>query len=121
MQAAFPDNYLVDALRLLWELVGGQEGRPRFYRRVWTLRVDRADGTSLPALPAQLFDEHYRSMPEPTEAKWQVMFDTCKYISPLLEPYGNSPFIAARRAPLEIFFEKCLVLFCGSTDQACYK
>ena len=71
-QAAFPDNYLVDALRLLWELVGGPEGRPAHYRAVWERQVDRADGTKLPALPVALFDQHLKALPEPTEAKWQA-------------------------------------------------
>ena len=39
MKAAFPDNYLVDALRLLWEVVCGPEGRPRFYRGIWEQEV----------------------------------------------------------------------------------
>ena len=45
------------------------------------------------------------------------MFDACYCLSPLLEPFGNVLQISARRCYLEIFFEKCLVLFCGSTDQ----
>ena len=45
------------------------------------------------------------------------MFDACYCLSPLLEPFGNLAVEAARRCYLEIFFEKCLVLFCGSTDQ----
>ena len=77
----------------------------------------RADGTKLPALPVALFDRNLRSAPEPTEAKWQVMFDTCSCLLPLLEPFGNILRECARRCYLEIFFEKCLVLFCGSTDQ----
>jgi hypothetical protein len=45
------------------------------------------------------------------------MFDTCSCLSMLLEPFGDLPHVGARRCYLEIFFEKCLVLFCGSTDQ----
>ena len=47
----------------------------------------------------------------------QVMFDVCYRISPLLEPFGNVLQASARRCYLEIFLEKCLTLFCGSTDQ----
>ena len=118
MEAAFPDNYLVDAGRLLWEVVAGPEGRPRFYRGIWTRVVSRGDGTTIPALPAHLFDQHLRSMAEPTESKWQVMFDWCFALLPLLESFGNVAQVSAWRCYLEIFFEKCLVLFCGTTDQA---
>ena len=150
MQAAFGDNYLVDALRLLWEVVCGPEGRPRFYRGIWGRKVQlpprlilphpappypilshptpprpiplhqvvRRDGTTLPELPVVFFDQNLRVMPEPTEAKWQVMFDTCSCISKLLDSFGSILQVGARRCYLEIFFEKCLVLFCGSTDQS---
>ena len=117
MQAAFPDNHLVDALRLLWELVRGPEGRPSQYRKIWAEQVARADGTILPALPVAFFDQNLKALTEPTEAKWQVMFDACYCLSPLLEPFGDVLQISARRCYLEIFFEKCLTLFCGSTDQ----
>ena len=72
MQASFPDNFLVDALRLLWEIVGGPEGRPAHYRKIWAMEVKRIDGIKLPPLPVQLFDQNLKPMPEPTEAKWQV-------------------------------------------------
>ena len=117
MRAAFPDNHLVDALRLLWELVCGPEGRPSQYRKIWAEQVARADGTILPALPVAFFDQNLKALTEPTEAKWQVMFDACYCLSPLLEPFGDVLQISARRCYLEIFFEKCLTLFCGSTDQ----
>ena len=77
MQAAFPDNYLVDALRLLWELVRGPEGRPAQYRNIWAEQVARADGSKLPALPVALFDQNLKALAEPTEAKWQVCPAAC--------------------------------------------
>ena len=117
MEAAFPNLYLVNALRLLWELIGGPEGRPDHYRGIWEREVQRSDGTKLPPLPAAFFHQNLKAMPEPTEAKWQVMFDTCVCISPLLDPFGNVLQVASRRCMLEIFLEKCLVLYCGSTDQ----
>ena len=72
MQAAFPDSHLPDALRLLWELVRGPEGRPAQYRKIWADQVTRADGTKLPPLPVALFDQNLKALTEPTEAKWQV-------------------------------------------------
>ena len=77
MQAAFPDNYHVDALRLLWELVRGPEGRPAQYRNIWAEQVARADGSKLPALPVALFDQNLKALAEPTEAKWQVCPAAC--------------------------------------------
>jgi hypothetical protein len=45
------------------------------------------------------------------------MRDFSVVIEPLLEPFGNSGGPASRRCMLEIFFEKCEVLFLGTTDK----
>ena len=75
MIAAF-DVHMVDALRLLWEIVASTEGgQTEYYERVFV----RAK------LPVAYF-QPLRSMAEPTTAKWQVMSDLCKSLLPLLKP-----------------------------------
>ena len=112
MGAAYPRNFLVEALRLLWEIIGSpiaSGGRPDEYRKYWTEPVERKDGIWLPGLPGAFFDQNLDKLPEPTEAKWQVMYDACVVLDPLLVPFGNVLQPRSRRCMLEIFFEKCLV------------
>ena len=107
MEAAFPKEYLVDATRLLWELVASPEsGRRTYYADVWVRECH---------LPADHFDM-LAKMPEPTSAKWEVMYKVCKSLLPLLEPHGDLLVPAARRCKLEIFLDRCRELNCGSMD-----
>ena len=110
MEAAFPKEYLVDGLRLLWELVASPEtGRTKYYRTIWVCECK---------LPAHLYDDILAHMSEPTSSKWQVMYDICKKLLPLLEPHGNLLVPAARRCMLEIFLDRCRELNCGTTDDS---
>jgi len=121
MAAAFGAKYVVDSLRLLWELIGApieSGGRPKEYRKYWIEPVTRKDGITLPGLPAAFFDQLLHQMAEPTDSKWQVMYDICVCIETLLQPFGNVLQGASRRCMLEIFFEKCEVLFCGNANPA---
>ena len=109
MEAAFPKEYLVDATRLLWELVASPEsGRRTYYADVWVRECK---------LPADCFDL-LAKMPEPTSSKWEVMYKVCKCLLPLLEPHGQLLVPAARRCMLEIFLDRCRELNCGSMDDA---
>jgi len=113
MEAAFPGGYLVDALRLLWEVLHSPEGgRLGEYMRIWTKEC---------GFPSDLFDRTLGKLPEPTSSKWQVMFGVCEALLPLLEPvaHGANRFLdaAARPSYLEAFLDKCALLMCGSVDQ----
>ena len=64
LEAAWPGDRVVGALRMLWEIVGcGEGGRRDEYRESWVVDCK---------FPAALFDSTLGSMPEPTSAKWQV-------------------------------------------------
>ena len=64
IESMLPGGRLVDALRLLWELIKSPEGgRHDEYRHAWVTDA---------GLPGDLFDSTLGSMAEPTSAKWQV-------------------------------------------------
>jgi hypothetical protein len=46
------------------------------------------------------------------------MYDICYYLEVLLQPFGNSADPASSRCMLEIFLEKCGVLFTGNSNPA---
>ena len=108
MEAAFPCDYLVNALRLLWEMVASPEtGQSAHYRAIWVQDCK---------LEPDLFDTILGSMAEPTASKWQVMYDICRKLLPLLEPCGSLLVLASRRCRLEIFLDRCRELNCGSMN-----
>ena len=62
-------------------------------------------------LPPAAFDVVLGTMAQPTSSKWQVMYDICNKLSPLLEPaHGH----ASSLPQLEVFFKKLLELLPGS-------
>ena len=64
LEAMWPGERVVGALRLLWEIVGlGEGGRRDEYRESWVVDC-KFDGL--------LYDQTLGSLPEPTSAKWQV-------------------------------------------------
>lgn len=64
MELMMPGGRLVNALRLLWEIVKSPEGgRHDEYREAWVKDA---------GIPGVLFDLTLGSMAEPTSAKWQV-------------------------------------------------
>ena len=114
MEAAFPGGYLVDALRLLWEIILSPEGgRKGEYQRIWVKEC---------GFPEQFFEETLGSVPEPTCSKWQVMYETALKLLPLLSPVesGSERLLpeAERRSYLEVFLDTCRQLHCGSLDDS---
>ena len=70
-------------------------------------------------LPPIAFSKVLKQMSEPTSSKWQVMFDICYALLPLLDPlpqYEGSPFDQSGLSQLEVFFSKLLTLLPGSMD-----
>ena len=106
-----PGGRLVDALRLLWEIIKSPEGgRVDEYRTIWVADC---------GLPGDLFDSTLGSIAEPTSAKWQVMFDLIFKLLPILEPIPKAKvLLGAAAAPtyIERFLDECLQLNQGSTD-----
>ena len=114
MEAAFPGGYLVDALRLLWEIVHSPEGgRLGEYQRIWVKECGFSE---------QLFNDTLGSMPEPTSSKWQVMYEVCLKLEPVLEPVvcGSNALLTTAERPsyLETFLDACRLLHCGSLDES---
>lgn len=98
---------LVDGLRILWEVVAGPDSQPNFYRQVWCVDC------GLPLLQFEVLAK----MAEPTQSKWQIMFEICSKLLPLFEPIADPTIPAALMAsPLEKFFATLRKLFQGSTD-----
>ena len=86
IESMMPGGRLVDALRLLWEIVKSPEGgRHDEYRVAWVRDA---------GLPAALFDSTLGSMAEPTSAKWQV--PSSLITTPLL----SSPDLLTSTSPL---------------------
>ena len=113
MEAAFPGGYIVDGVRLLWEIIHSPEGARRGeYERIW---ADQC------AFPAGLFDMSLGSVPEPTSSKWQVMYGVAEKLQPILEPVAHGQWkhadATSRPSYLEVFLDACRQLMCGSTDQ----
>ena len=113
MQAAFPGGYIVDALRLLWEIhLSPEGGRLGEYERIWRDKC---------GFPAEMFKYSLEQLPEPTSSKWEVMYKVCSRLLPLLEPvaHGGSQFLAPEDRPsyLEVYLNVCRKLHCGSTDR----
>ena len=114
MEAAYPGNYLVDALRLLWEIFHSPEGgRLGEYRRIWVKDCGFSEA---------LFDSTLGSLPEPTSAKWQVVYGVCEKLLPVLERVtsGSNRLLDqdARPSYLETFLDVCRLLMCGSLDNS---
>jgi len=114
MEAAFPGGYLVDALRLLWEVLHAPEGgRLGEYRRIWVRDC---------GFPEALFDSTLGTLAEPTSSKWQVMYDVCNQLLPVFEsaPSGCARLLQAseRLTYLEAFLDKCAELMGGSLDSS---
>lgn len=113
MEAAFPGGYIVDGVRLLWEIIHSPEGARRGeYERIWANQC---------AFPAGLFDMSLGSVPEPTSSKWQVMYGVAEKLQPILEPVAHGQWkhadATSRPSYLEVFLDACRELMCGSTDQ----
>ena len=103
LAVSFP--HLEDALRLLWEIIAGPDGRPDEYERVWTVRC---------GLPLSDFRRSLRQLPEPTTSKWQVMYQCSFLLLPLVCPRPDTTALPM----IEVFINELLQLHCGSLDVA---
>ena len=75
IESMMPGNRLVDALRLLWEIIKSPEGgRHDEYRVIWIKDAH---------LPGDLFDSTLGCMAQPTSQKWQVIESASTALSPL--------------------------------------
>ena len=75
----YVNEFLVDALRLAWEIFSGPDSRPTEYIQIWSTDC---------GLPHDQFNI-LSSMAEPTASKWQVLYEICIKLLPLLEPYSD--------------------------------
>ena len=110
LEAMLNGHRVVDATRLLWEILKSPEGgRLDEYRHVWVGDC---------AFPAELFDKTLARLPEPTSAKWQVMAQVCTVLEPLLDPVRTAAGAVLNRTYIERFIEECVSLNMGSTDES---
>lgn len=68
LEAAFPQHSLCWFLRLIWECFSRASGHADEFRKIWTEDC---------RLPPSVYDHSLGSLPEPTEAKWQVTGHRC--------------------------------------------
>ena len=111
LEAMWPGDRMVGALRILWELVGkGADGsRRNEYRDRWITDCK---------FPAYLWDDTLGRMSEPTSSKWQVMHGLCETLIPLFEPVQDSTFTpACTPTYLEKFLDVCARMYAGTTDE----
>ena len=102
IEEAFP--LVVDALRLLWEIMKGDgNGRVNEYREIWVNKCKFAETA---------FNSSFANIPEFTLAKWGCMRDGCQALLAVIQRPGRG-----RRSKIERFLEKCREIFNGTTDE----
>ena len=105
LEAAFP--LAVDGLRLLWEIIKGDEktgcGRVDQYRAIWKLAK----------LRVEIYDKTLATIPEFTTAKWGCMREGCKKLVLICQRGRNN-----ESSMLQKFLAKCVQLFNGSCDDS---
>ena len=74
LEAAFPGLVIVHFTRLIWEVFSRKGGHADEFRKVWVEDCK---------LPGNVYDRCLGMLPEPTESKWQVMYDVCFRLLPL--------------------------------------
>ena len=107
MEAAFPGHTLESFARLVWECFSRTRGFDVEFKQVWVKDC---------GLKAELYDECLGTLPEPTEAKWQVMYDVCVKLLPIFAVDHSQRGLAGWM--IEVFLSKLLKMTRGTTDKA---
>ena len=105
LEAGFPQHTLCWFLRLIWECFSRASGHADYFRKIWTEDC---------RLPPNAYDYSLGMLPEPTEAKWQVIYDVCwRFHGLFIVPPGRHGF---GMTMIEDFLAKCLDLIMRGTE-----
>ena len=106
LEAAFPGHTLESFTRLIWECFSRKCGYATEFKKIWCEDCK---------LPGVMYDACLGSLPEPTEAKWQVMFDVCMKLLPLFAVAPGQQGLAGWM--FEVFLKRLLELLRGTIDE----
>ena len=100
LEAAFPGRALEDWLRLFHELFASAEATlARVLRHIWV---------QVAKLPGAVYDKQLASIMLATSSKWEIIYQTCFKLLPILLPHMQHEHLQHRRVPmLVLFLEKC--------------
>ena len=81
-------------------------GNSALFRRIWTAEC---------GLPGKVYDLCLGSLPEPTESKWQILYEVCRRLTMLCVKH---PAVLVGGWMIEDFLNRCLSLLRGTVDTA---
>ena len=110
LEAAFPEHSMCWFTRLIWECFSRKGGHADEFKKIWVEDC---------RLPPSQYDFSLGMLPEPTESKWQVMYDVCFRLHGLFDVAPGRQGLGSTM--FEEFLAKCIDVLRGTEDRSSAK